>query len=289
MASLLSRLGKTVHLHNMGPFEKRDVKQHSGRFAGRISRDFIASTKNPAVVVLDCSTLDRIGALANDIEGLPLAVIDHHSAGLEFGTVRFINASAPSTSVLVQELIESYNLPLSKEEAEYIFFAFCTDTGFFRHLDKESASVFPLVSRLVAAGASPKQTYLEMNSGASLLGRKHLGTMLARAESHQGGQVLLCWEFKEETEAIGKANRESDLLYQMLMGIEGVEVIIVLREEKKDFITGGLRSKKFVDVGQIALEFGGGGHARAAGFGLAMDLDQAKKAMLDRVLKAFPA
>lgn len=287
-ASLLRRLGKLVYLHNMGPFEKRDVRQYATQFSGRISKELRNQAPNPAVIVLDCSTLDRIGPLAEDIHGLALAVIDHHSAGVEFGTVRFINPSAPSTSVMVQQLIESFGMELTVEEAQLIFFAFCTDTGFFRHLDQGSSQVFPLVSRMVAAGASPKNTYLEMNSGASLAGRQHLGTMLSRAEKYRNGEVLLCWELKEETDAIGKANRESDLLYQMLMGIEGVEVIIVLREERKNFITGGLRSKRFIDVGQLALSLGGGGHARAAGFGLETDLNQAKAILVERVLAAFP-
>ncbi len=266
LASMLKRLGKIVYTHSLGPFEKKEVERFETQFQGRIDQATLKAAKNPCALVVDCSTLDRIGALADDIVGLAAAVIDHHSSGVEFGDCRFINSSSPSTSLLVQQLIEAFGLSLSKEEAELIFFAFSTDTGFFRHLEAKSGESFKLVARLVDAGASPKQTFGNMNSGVSLESRLHLGKLLSRVEPYANGKILVSYEYLEETLDLGKKNRESDLLYQMLMGISGVEVVVSLREESKTTTTGGLRSRSFVDVGHVALQLGGGGHKHAAGF-----------------------
>lgn len=284
LAGFLRRLGKRVYLHNMGPFEKPDIAEFAGLFQGRIPQDLRNAEPDAAVIVLDCSTIDRIGALAEDITGRTVVVIDHHSAGKEFGDFRYIDPHSPSTSLLVQSMIEAMGGTPTKAEADFLFLAFCTDTGFFRHLESDQAAAFGHVERLVAAGASPKATYLRLNSHASLIGRRHLGMLLARTESFADGKVLLCYETQAETQAVGKKNRESDLLYQMLLGIQGVEVIIMLREERPDFITGGLRSKKYVDVGKVALALGGGGHIRAAGFGLETSLIDARRRILDLIL-----
>jgi len=287
LASFLRRQGKRVFLHNLGPFDRRDIRLYANQISGRITVEQRLTEPEAGVIIVDCSTLDRIGELSGDIEGLPVAVIDHHSAGVVFGDFRFINPTAPSTSLLIQQVIEMTGQSPTQYEAELLFFGFCTDTGFFRHLDQLSSQSLLFVARLVQAGASPKKVFSELNSGAALVGRRHLGKLLERAESHFGGQVLLSYEFLEETVAVGKMNRESDLLYQMLFGIEGVELVIALREETKHKITGGLRSRSKVDVGQIALSLGGGGHQRAAGFALETSLEQAKIKILAAVQTAI--
>ncbi|MGB8955895.1 MAG: DHHA1 domain-containing protein, partial [Tumebacillaceae bacterium] len=65
--------------------------------------------------------------------------------------------------------------------------------------------------------------------------------------------------------------------------IEGVEVGVSFREAAPGKVKVSFRSKYVVDVGAIALEFGGGGHARAAGCTVEGDLDSVKERVLDRV------
>lgn len=284
LASFLERRGKQVHLHNLGPFTRKDIAQWADRFSGRIDPAGIAPGAACAVVV-DCSTIDRIGDLAQDVAGLPTVVVDHHSSGHPFGDHRFVNPSSPSTSLLVQQIIESAGGGVTQAEAELIMFGFCTDTGYFRHLDAGSGLAFELVSRLVDAGASPKRIHAQLNSGAALVGRQHLGMLLQRTQSLADGKLLFTWETKAETDAVGKANRDSDLLYQMLLSVAGVEVVAVLREEGPRAITGGLRSKSCVDVGKVALALGGGGHVRAAGFLVEAELDQVRDRLLPLLLE----
>jgi len=286
-SSFLRRLGKKTALFNPGPFERKDIVQYAPLFKNRIETADLIGADNPAVLIFDCSTLDRIGSLAQDIRSMPVYVIDHHTSGENFGTYSFIDSNSPSTTLIVQRIIEAFGEKPSPEEAELIMYGFCTDTGFFRHLDERSSEAFSLVSRLVSTGVSPKETYTKMNSGATLGGRKHLGMLLERCEDYAQGQVLLVWETQEETLAVGKKNRESDQLYQLLLGIEGVELVIALREESKKSCTGGLRSRKYFDAGELATKFGGGGHKRAAGFLFQGSLEEVKEAVLKEALPFF--
>lgn len=283
LGHFLTRIGKKVSLHNLGPFDRRDIKHLAPQFHGRI--DVLSRDSKAAAIILDCSTLDRIGDMALDIQGLDSIVIDHHSAGKEFGTFRHINATSPSASLLVQQLIEALGYAPDEYEATWIMFAFCTDTGYFRHLNAGTGEAFRMVSRLVDTGVSPKELYNQINSGASLIGRKHLGALLQRTESYANDRVFVSWEYKSETDAIGKQNRDSDMLYQMLMTIENAEVVISLREESAGVTNGGLRSKAIVDVGKVALALGGGGHARASGFQVRQGIKETKEKVLSLVLK----
>ena len=283
--AFLRRIGKICYLHNLGPFTRKDIKDFAPRFSGRIDSATRAQANKACAVILDCSTIDRIGDLAQDIVDLPIVVIDHHSAGKTFGNFQFINPTAPATSLLVQQLIEVQGYQVTKTEAELIMFAFCTDTGYFRHLESGSGEAFRLVSRLVDAGASPKAIHAQLNSGAALIGRQHLGMLLSRTESLAGGKLLLTWETQSETAAVGRINRDSDLLYQLLLGVEGVEVVAVLREEDTRSVTAGLRSRNSVDVGAVALEMGGGGHIRASGFLANLSLSETREKLLPLLLR----
>jgi phosphoesterase RecJ-like protein len=60
-----------------------------------------------------------------------------------------------------------------------------------------------------------------------------------------------------------------------------VEVSIFIKENRNGIVRCSLRSKGQVNVSKIAQQFGGGGHATAAGFKSSQKID----ATLDRVLE----
>lgn len=96
--------------------------------------------------------------------------------------------------------------------------------------------------------------------------RRLLARLLTRAKTIGDGAGIITWETTADVAEFGKQNRDSDTLYQLLFGIEGVQLVGLLREEAPDSCAGSLRSIDTIDVREIAVEFGGGGHMRAAGF-----------------------
>jgi phosphoesterase RecJ-like protein len=287
LCHFLTRIGKTAYPINQGPFERKEIAEYSELFIPRITQKLRKREPNSGVIVLDCSTLDRIGDVGKDLAGLEISVIDHHTSGEVFGDIRFINPTSPATSLLVQQVIEDLGYQPDGEESELIFFAFATDTGFFRHIDKDSALSFEYISRLVAAGASPKSMYHRITGGKSLASKKHLGLLLQKAESVAEGKAVIVLETKEETAEYGRENRDSDAFYQHMLSVQGVEAVIILRENSDGAITGGLRSKGYLDVGELAATFGGGGHQRAAGFSVTAELSEVYDQILQSLIPAL--
>ncbi|MDR1862548.1 MAG: bifunctional oligoribonuclease/PAP phosphatase NrnA [Treponema sp.] len=268
LVSVLRRMGKEALPCSAGPFKRTEVKPYEGFF---ISSPGEEERSGSRVIVTDCSSLERTGDLAPLLKGLPLAVIDHHGTG-EFASAGasgpvYIAGGAPSVTLLILRLIEALGMPLERPEAELLLFGLCTDTGFFRHVDKSGAAAFDAAARMVRAGASPKQAFLSINGGKSLDSRILMGRILQRTEAHYGGRLLLSTEEYEETQRYGLEGRDSDALYQLLQSVEGMEAVVLVRQEKPDppQCTVGLRSRSWVDVAAIAGSFGGGGHKNAAG------------------------
>ncbi len=267
---LLDKLGAENHLYSPGPFRRPEIQEYAPLFSTRIPGTLTADARqkgDTAVLIMDCSTMERIGEkLRSDIEGLPLGVIDHHASGEQFGEVRWIEPSASSVTLMVHHIYKALNLNIEIKEAVFLFLGLCTDTGYFRHLEEGSETTFSMAADLVKAGVNPKRIFHKMNGNRSLPSRILLGTLLARTESHLNDRILVTWETLEEKKRFGPENRDSDLLYLQLQNIKNCQAVILVREETETECSVGLRSNNTIDVGALAARMGGGGHPRAAGF-----------------------
>jgi phosphoesterase RecJ-like protein len=286
LCSALRRLGKDAVPCSAGPFKRIEIKPFEGLFTAAPGEK---ECRGARVIVVDCSSVERTGDLESLLKGLPLALIDHHSAGLRPGeeSVRFIDPAAPSVTFMILALIEALGLCPSREEAEQLFFGLCTDTGFFRHIGQEGAEAFSYAYRLICAGASPKKAFNAINGGKSFNSRILLGIQLSRAEEYFDGRLIYTSEEYGETQRFGLEGRDSDTLYQLLLAAAKVEAIVVVRQETPEKCTVGLRSRDRIDVAAVAADFGGGGHKNAAGFAADARIAGLKPKILARFEKIF--
>jgi phosphoesterase RecJ-like protein len=277
LGELLERLGKKVTLVSAGPWKRSEVARFQERFRDTVGDDM----RDMRLLVVDCSSLERTGKLKAALAGLPTVFIDHHQTGELTGHC-YINPSAPSASVLVLALWEAYGFSLTQEAAEYLLLGLCTDTGFFRHVDGGGAETLADTQKLVAAGGNLKKTFAAINGGRTLGSRKLLGTVLAKAESYYDGRLIVSTEELEETERFGRESRDSDMLYQLLQSVGGVEAIVIIRQDEPGKCALGFRSKSDVDVSKIAVTFGGGGHKNASGAYTAGAIADLKPQVIER-------
>jgi phosphoesterase RecJ-like protein len=293
LCSALRRLGKEALPCSAGPFKRTEVAPYAGLFSAAPQE---GERTGARLIVVDCSAPSRTGDLAPLLEGLPTALIDHHSGG-EYAADQaggkgaagpvYIDPEAPSVTLMILRLMDALGLEPVREEAELLFFGLCTDTGFFRYLDSSGAETFAAAARMVRAGASPKKTFQAINGGKSLDSRLLLGILLGRARAYYGGKLILSTEEYEDTQRFGLGGRDSDSLYQLLQSVEGVEAVAVIRQETPDNCTVGLRSRDRVDVGAAAARLGGGGHRNAAGLSIPGTIAGVKPQILEIFSSVF--
>lgn len=268
LASFLKRHGALVHLLNAGPFAKPEVSDYAELFSPDLSHQALShiDKEHTGLVVVDCTGLDRVGEkLSTLLKGFPTAIIDHHATNSSHARVGLVLKNSPSTTYLVQAIIEAVDGQVSPHEAALLFFGLSTDTGFFRHLDTRSANVFRATARLIDAGANPKATFIKMNGGKSFDSRIVLANILSRLQSYYDGRLMISYETNEDVQKYGAYSRDSDLTYMTIQGIKNVEAIVLLRQEKLTHCSIGFRSLDKIDVSVVAKQFGGGGHVQASG------------------------
>lgn len=280
LSLFLKRIGKRSLLLSAGPFKRTEIMQYESLFSKTLP---IKYKKDVGVIVVDCSNMERTGSIQEEIKDLPIAVIDHHATNNEKSPSFFVDTSAPAACLLVQDVIEKMTNSLTKEEAFFILFGICTDTGFFRHLDEKSSDTFLYVSRLVATGVSPKLIFAQMNGNKSFASRILIGRSLTRLTLHYNDRLAVTYQTYEDFLEFGLEGRDTDTLYMLLQAIKNVQAIVVVKQEDQNHCSIGFRSFDKIDVSLVAKQFGGGGHKQASG----AYIEGSYESLIPRIIKAF--
>lgn len=286
LASFLKRCEKKTLLLSSGPFKRPEIKEYEPLFQKQIDQNMIIPLT--AVVILDCSGIERVGDAAIGLEKFPTAIIDHHATNDCAHELSYVDSSSPSSTLLVQAIIETMRDKTTKEEADYLLFGICTDTGFFRHLDARSAETFSSTSRLVESGANPKHIFMKMSGGKSVGSRILISKILSRMTFYYDKKLIVSYETLSDTLEFGQEGRDSDTLYQLIQSISGVEAIIIIRQETETRCSVGFRSLDRIDVSIVAAHFGGGGHRQASGLNVEGTIEHLMPQFIAEFAPQFP-
>jgi bifunctional oligoribonuclease and PAP phosphatase NrnA len=148
---------------------------------------------------------------------------------------------------------------ITADMAVNLYTAISTDCGFFRYANTTAATLRDAAA-LVEAGAQPYviSEVLETKPLESILTLKKI---LETLEIYAEGQIAAITVAPDINEN-GNDNTEGLINYPR--NIEGVEIAIMFKPVDDSATRVSFRSRN-VDVSRLALSFGGGGHARAAG------------------------
>ncbi|MCQ2410514.1 MAG: bifunctional oligoribonuclease/PAP phosphatase NrnA [Elusimicrobiaceae bacterium] len=266
VTSLLKRLGKTVYAY-AAPAIGDDLK-----FLPGLSEVHVGQLPlNPdfdTVLLLECSDRQRGGDLESILRPAKTLInIDHHLVSDAYGHVNHIDSGASSTAEIIFQLFEESGvegfLP-TPDEATCLYTGLVTDTGRFVH-SNTSAEALRVASALVALGADIQQINQVIYFTKSYIELKLLGRALEKMEmrfDNKYSQIILT---KRDFETFGATPAQTQGIVSQPTMIPGVEISALIKEEP-DKVSVNLRSRGNADVSRIAQQFGGGGHARAAGF-----------------------
>lgn len=242
-------------------------------------------------VALDCATKPRLGenALCAASKAALWINIDHHISNQRYADLNHIDATSPATGQIIYHLLTSQGFPLPDETRDAIYVAVSTDTGSFQYSNTTAATyemAADLVRRGVDVGTINAQTY-DSNPYRKI---ELLRSLLNTLELSRDGRVAdwqLPYSVKEKYHL---KPEDSEDQIDLIRGIEGVIVAAFFEELPDGKIRVSLRAKdSSVNVCDIAQQFGGGGHARAAGIRMPGPIAAARGKVLAEINKALAA
>ena len=215
-------------------------------------------------ICLDCGSLDRLGFAAPLFERAKQTLcIDHHVSNEAFADINYIVPDASSTSELVYRILEKEKI--SKPCAEALYMGMVHDTGVFQY-SCTSPETMEAAAELMRKGINGSEiiekTYYEKTYAQNqILEKALLESMLILDK-----QVIVSYVTQKAMEFFGAEPSDLEGIVSQLRQTKDVEVAMFLYELEPQVYKVSLRSKDKVDVSMIAKYFGGGGHAKAAGF-----------------------
>jgi phosphoesterase RecJ-like protein len=231
------------------------------------------------VISLDCSDTKRLGHFTEmpAFGDVPLLNIDHHLTNLRFGDVNLVDSCASSTAEIVFHLLEYMTIPLDAELATCLLTGIVTDTRGFR-TSNVTVQVMEVATRLMNAGASlptiAQHGLDHRATSAILLWREALSSLQVKDRVAWASVSLVM------RHTAGHAGNGDAGLASFLLSADEADVAAVFVEREDGCIEIGFRAVPGFDVAHVAMQFGGGGHALAAGCTVPGPLEEAQARVL---------
>jgi phosphoesterase RecJ-like protein len=267
MGLALEKMGKTVAMVNESPIPA------VYRFLPAVDRIGTA-IETPlgsydTAVVLDCGDLHRVGKFTDMIGRIPVVInIDHHITNTRFGHAQWVDDKACATAEIVHRMIGAMGVPMDLDMATAIYTAIFTDTGSFR-FSSTNQMAFAICEEMVGLGVDPYKVAQNVYGTYSLGRIKLLNLALDSIEIAAGGRVSIMTLSQDMLRETHTQPEDADGLINYAKRIQNVRLAALIHEQEAPTRCHvSLRSDGTIDVAAIAAQFGGGGHASAAGFNM---------------------
>lgn len=197
-------------------------------------------------------------------------VIDHHSTNTMFGDINYVDLSSPACAQVVYMLIKHYRWKITPEIGTCIMAGIITDTGGFQY-SGVSRDTFNIAAELLDAGVNISKVYKKVFDTKTKSSFELRRIALDRMEFLEDDKIAFTYITNEDERKVNAGVGDYEGIVSEGRSIEGVEVSIFLHELKDGEFKISLRSNSYVNVSDVCIMFGGGGHIRAAGAKMTAD------------------
>ncbi len=241
-------------------------------------------------VLLDIGNIDRAGILKkrDNKNGLSILNIDHHphpdKAVFDYNV---IDTNVAATGELIYDYLKNIrNTELTKAMYIGLYTAILTDTGSFSYSNTTIRS-HEIAIESLRAGVDSVSIYQNVYESSSFGKIKLLGTIINQMNYEQDGKLVWFLLDREMLNKAGATPADVDGFTDFVRKIRGVEVAMMIFEYEQDLCRINFRSSGNYVINKIAEEFGGGGHAFAAGAKVSGHLNDVIKTVLNKTITAM--
>ena len=235
------------------------------------------------LLVLDISDVKRLGVLTESVRALqvPKLVIDHHIDSDEpAGPYVVSDTAACATAELVYDMSIVMGWALTPAIARSLYTGMLTDTGGFR-FSNTTPRCLAVAAQLLACGVDPEDMYTRIYASAPAGRVRLMADVLGTLQVDDS--VGLTW-LSMDPDALEKHDvRAEDLdgIVEHARSIAGTRMALFFRDLGHGKVKVSFRSTGTTDVNAFARQFGGGGHAKAAGALIAGRLDEVREQVVN--------
>jgi len=257
-----------------------------------------ASNEPRAIVVTDTGSWVQLETLTPWLKPRTqrVMVIDHHLQGdADLSPRRLIDTAAASATQVLSPVIDALlglcaDQPLPEPIARMLYLGLATDTGWFK-FSNTSAAAMRLAARMLDSGVDHAGLYQFIDQQDPPVRPKLMGRALSSLRYFDQNTIAFMALTDSDLRELSAGQEDTGGFADPAMSVTSVRVVAVFTDatragDDQRTTKVSLRSKPgpgAIDVAAVCAGLGGGGHARAAGVKLKMDIAPAQEAVLQAV------
>ena len=216
--------------------------------------------KNSLAILVDVSETERVSdqrvTLAKQI-----IKIDHHIESKPFYGIKWVDEGAIATCQMIAEMTFAFKLKINKLIAELLYLGICTDSGRFRYAPTNSKT-HRIIADLLEYGVETDSMFkiLYLSDEAYVKYQALLVSKFKRTKHN----VVYCFADVNDYTQFGLKFDQISKNVNVIGNIRGCPAWVLFTRSPENFIRVEFRSHA-INVQQVALKYGGGGHLHAAG------------------------
>ena len=276
----LQRMGKRARCTCADPVSEK----YSFLFDGIERQEFPAQF----VVSVDVADSKLLGpVLAAKHAGKIDLCIDHHGSHQDFAENSYVDSTAAACEI-IYEVICRLGIEPDQVIAQAVYTGITTDTGCFRY-SNTTARTHEIAAKVIRTGIDAGDINRRMFETKTRARLEMERSVLDSIAFYFDARCAVMCISRAMIEASGADEGDLDGLSAIPRQIEGVLVGVTMRERKIGGYKVSLRTQPQVNAAKICAEFGGGGHAAAAGCTLEEDFEPARERLLAAIGKVLEA
>lgn len=239
----------------------------------------ISENKNYDLAIsVDCADFKRLVSGEEYFETAKNTInIDHHSSNAMFANLNFVNPVSPANCEVLAGMFQYFGLDITQDVGTCLLTGIITDTGGFRY-SGVTAETFEFAAELLRKGVNIPEIFKKVLDTKTKANFELTKIICDRMEFLENGKISFTYMNIEDEKKSNAETGDHEGLVEIGRDIDGVEVSIFIREkEGQNGYKVSLRSNDYVNVSDVAMRFGGGGHPKAAGCFIAGTIQEVKE------------
>ncbi len=267
LRQLLESMHKQVISACVDPIPK---ELHFLRKAGTYQNSFDLVATD-LIICVDAGSTSQTGFLDLQPEihesKKPIINIDHHPSNNGYGSVNLIINDAASTTLIIYNLLKTFNVDLTPAMATCLLSGLYYDTGSFMH-SNTTDEVYQTAAELMILGADMETIVKNMYKNRSFEQLRTWGKILDGMKVTPNN-VVVSGITQSELCSCNASSSETSGIIDYLSTVKDAEFATLLVEDGNGNVRGSFRTRKNnINLSEMAGMFGGGGHKKASGFTL---------------------
>ena len=241
--------------------------------------------KYDLAISVDCGSFKRVAQSKHFENAKKTVVIDHHGSNNMYGDLNYVNPVSPACCEILVSMSEYFNIKMTKEIGTCIMTGIITDTGGFQYAGI-TPETFEYTAELIRVGVNIPDIYKRTLGTKTKANFELSKRVIDRLELLENGKVAFSYMTSQDELEVNAEPGDHDGLVNIGKEIEGVQVAIFIRQKDNENVYKvSLRSEEEINVSDICLLFGGGGHSRAAGALISGTVEEVKEKLMKEIKK----